>query len=69
MKKHTLAKHSFITRFSTDLTLHKLKTDARYLNTVYFYRSLVTLLTPARTTGAGLANPSVVGDVSVGFIS
>ena len=69
MKKHTPAKQSFITRFSTDLALHKLKTDARYLTSVSFYRSFVTLLTPARTDGAGLANLGVVGDAPVGFIS
>jgi hypothetical protein len=59
----------FITRFSTDLALHKLKTDARYLTSVSFYGSFVTLLTPVRTGGACLANLCFIGDAPVRFIS
>jgi hypothetical protein len=68
MKKYTHATTAFITRFSTDFALHKLKTHACYLTTVSFYRGFVTLLTAARTDGAGLAGPGVVGGFAGGAL-
>jgi hypothetical protein len=67
MNRNTLLKHSFHTLFK-DLVLHKLKTDARYLTTVSFCLSFLTLLTPVCIDGAGLTNPDVVSGVPGGFI-
>jgi hypothetical protein len=49
-----MLQHSYMTRFSTDFALHKLKTHARDLTTVSFYRSFATLLTVRALMGRAL---------------